>query len=1277
MTSFFGVPPLTIAGWMAGAVGAIVLVLLVFAVLNRILLRMALRNIPRRRAQSVLILFGVMLATLIITASLAVGDTSSYSLQAIQVRQMAGIDEAFTRTGTDFIQGAGTADSDFFTPDQLAAAIGAAKGDPNVAATASVIVAPGSMVDRTTGQTSSQDVSVIGVGSDFGSVWGPLRSRSGGALNVGALAGTDVFLGKSLSDRLGANPGDTIALYVDGHVAQVTVRGILDTEVNPSIAYHGPVVNSVLISINQMRTVLNRPDGFNLIFVHNQCTGGLDDLGPQGTAGQEVTRRMRAAFTDPQSASDLKDYLNTPPIKTQLQKIRDNASFLSPDKDLTARLLAELNKPAVTDEFKSLAGDTFVDRIMEQAVFAQSVPPDQVRREADDLLARITALHVDSTAAAEQKIVLATPTVTAALQKLAGSEQVISDLLTETQQPVLTPKFKVLVGDPRLQQELAQVIATADPADSARFSSIANRLDLTTFLAYKADAVTFAQQGGVVTTGALLAVSFFSICVGVLLIFLIFVMLAAERRAEMGMSRAVGLKRRHLTEMFLFEGMAYTLGATAIGVVLGVGVGFLMTGVLSTIFSGFYPGLTLQYHVEWTSLVVAACLGILLTFAVVTVSAYRVSRLNIVAAIRDLDESENRDSGMWRMFTNVFRTAWFGVKQLFRGHPLVFLNRVTLGALGAIWSFWWALFKRGPMTVVLGAVLAYSGSSLGIEIVYLAGASLIIIGAGLLVRWILSLARVRYAIAARAGFTLAALGLLVYWGQPFGRVEKLIHIHDHGSLEKVVGLDKMSGGPEVFALSALMVLLGAIWLVMFNSDLLIRAVMFFTGRFASLAPITRTSTAYPMATKFRTGMAVAMFGIVTFMVVFMAVFQDVLVQNFANADQLSGGWQIVAGTPDNNFQLTQSTKYPADLASAVASDSATSADIKAVGWEDNSAGVHLTQVMADGTLKSERNLNRVEFMSVHAVDDGFLSNTTFALAPRAASYTSDRAVWDAVRDNPGYAVVDASLLDAQNGRPATITGIKRTDASFTPFQVEASGFDKQTSGTPPWRLTVVGFLPHSVWNGTYISPRTALQGWMFAPAGSQTPTATGANRRELRPTGYYFAVRPGVSVNKARLDLGRLLAPNQIEPVITADQLAQQVGGVLSLLKLMTGFLALGLIVGIAGLGVISTRAVVERWQQIGMLRALGYRRALVQRSFLMESSFIAIIGLVIGAIVGIWQSYTFFVTNQTFGAVDFHVPVVVILLILLGAYAATLLTTYLPSRAAAGVAPAEALRYE
>jgi putative ABC transport system permease protein len=1277
MTSFFGVPPITVAEWMSGAVGLILLGLLGFAAVNRILLRMALRNIPRRRAQSVLILFGVMLATLIITASLAVGDTSAYSLQAIQVRQIAGIDAAFTRIGSIEIQGAGITDADFFTDDQASSVMATAKTDPNVASTSGAIVAPGSMIDQTSGQTSSENVAIFGVGADFGSVWGTLHNRVGGTLDVAILSPAEVFIGSSLADHLGAKRGDALQLYVAGHPVQVTVRGVFDTEVNPSIASHGPVVNSVLLPLAEMRTLLGRATGFNLVFVHYRGSGGLDDLGPQGTTGDEVTRRMRAALTDPQSAAELKDFLAAPAIKAQIQKIHDNASFLDPGKDFSNRLLVELNKPGVTDEFKSLAANRIVDRVIEQAVL-QTVPPGGIQQAQSDLFARVGALHVDSAAAADLKALINEPSLNRALQQAVASDPAnkeLSDLLTQAQQPSLTPMFKVIAGDPSMQKALYPLIAAGAPQQLERYRAIAFRLDISQFAAYKSDAVTFAQRGGIVTTGALLAVSFFSICVGVLLIFLIFVMLAAERRAEMGMSRAVGLKRRHLTQMFLFEGMAYTLGATVIGVVLGVVVGFLMIGVLSTIFSGFYPGFALEYHVEWTSLVIAACLGILLTFAVVSVSAYRVSRLNIVAAIRDLDESEQRDAGLPRMFTNVFSTTWFGVHQLFHGHPLVFLNRVTLGALGAIRTFWWALFRRGPMTIAFGGLLAFAGSNLEIEIVYLAGVSLMIIGLGLGLRWILALARVRYLVASRAGFTLAALGLLVYWGQPFGQVEKLIRIDGRGTLEQIVQLDKMTGGPEVFALSALMVLLGMIWLVMFNSDLLIRAVMFFTGRFASLAPITRTSTAYPMSTKFRTGMAVAMFGIVTFVVVFMSVFQDVLVQNFANSDQLSGGWQVVAGTPDNNYNLTPQTKLRADIATSVSSNSATAASVTGVGWEDNSSGVHLVQVQPDGSFKTASGQTRVDFMGLHAVDDGFLSSTSFAIAPRAAGYGSDRAVWDAVRDNTGYAVVDSSVLDAQNGSAAKIAGIKRTDASFTPFQVVVETLNNQGS-TATWRLTVIGFMPHSNWPGLYVSTRTALQSGIFAPPGTN-PTQSATTQRELRPTGYYFAVRHGADVNKARLDLGRLLAADQVEPVVVADQLAQQVGGLLALLKLMTGFLALGLVVGIAGLGVISTRAVVERWQQIGMLRALGYRRSLVQRSFLMESSFIAILGLLIGAGVGIWQSYTFFVTNQTFGAVDFHVPVVEIVLILAGSYLATLLTTFLPSRAASRVAPAEALRYE
>ncbi len=63
--------------------------------------------------------------------------------------------------------------------------------------------------------------------------------------------------------------------------------------------------------------------------------------------------------------------------------------------------------------------------------------------------------------------------------------------------------------------------------------------------------------------------------------------------------------------------------------------------------------------------------------------------------------------------------------------------------------------------------------------------------------------------------------------------------------------------------------------------------------------------------------------------------------------------------------------------------------------------------------------------------------------------------------------------------------------------------------------------------------------------------------------------------------------------------------------------MATGLLVGIAALGVISFRAVVERRQQIGVLKALGYRRSMILTSYLMESSFIALLGISLGVGLG------------------------------------------------------------
>ena len=94
-----------------------------------------------------------------------------------------------------------------------------------------------------------------------------------------------------------------------------------------------------------------------------------------------------------------------------------------------------------------------------------------------------------------------------------------------------------------------------------------------------------ANQAGSLFVSFFTTFGLFSIAVGLLLIFLIFSMLAAERKSEMGIARAVGMQRRHLTRMFLTEGAIYGLGSAVIGTLVGVGLGQLLVIAASGLFS--------------------------------------------------------------------------------------------------------------------------------------------------------------------------------------------------------------------------------------------------------------------------------------------------------------------------------------------------------------------------------------------------------------------------------------------------------------------------------------------------------------------------------------------------------------------------------------------------------------------------------------------------------------------------------------------------------------------
>ena len=133
----------------------------------------------------------------------------------------------------------------------------------------------------------------------------------------------------------------------------------------------------------------------------------------------------------------------------------------------------------------------------------------------------------------------------------------------------------------------------------------------------------------------------FSIAAGILLIFLVFVMLATERRGELGIARAIGT-RRGRPDVHV-RGAAYDLLAALVGALFAA-VAFLMVLVMSQAFDAAAgESLDIEFAVTPRSLAIAYALGVLLTLAVVAFSAWRVSTMTISAAIRTCRSRPRRD----------------------------------------------------------------------------------------------------------------------------------------------------------------------------------------------------------------------------------------------------------------------------------------------------------------------------------------------------------------------------------------------------------------------------------------------------------------------------------------------------------------------------------------------------------------------------------------------------------------------------------------------------------
>ena len=671
----------------------------------------------------------------------------------------------------------------------------------------------------------------------------------------------------------------------------------------------------------------------------------------------------------------------------------------------------------------------------------------------------------------------------------------------------------------------------------------------------KADSVKGATEGVDRLSQVFILLSFFTIVAGVLLIVNIFVMLAEERKGEMGVARALGMRRKNLVQSFASEGLLYALLSSVVGTFAGLLVAAIILWGFAQIFPTGFGGTGFAVNWTWSDLLTGFSIGFLITMATIAIASFRVSKLNIVRAIRDIPEPIPHRSTR---------------RQVIVGS--------TLAALGAV-----------------GTLASLATQNL---ILQDAGPSALAIGLAVLTMRLTS---------PRIVFTAAGVLMLAWLLSPWKF------------------FSTASADITLFIIVGLLLILGGLLIVLFNSDTILAvATRLVRGR--TWRPVVRTAIAYPMNKKFRTGATLASIALVMFTIATMSGIQAMVSSSISMTSYRESG----------HFELLGASLVPIP------------------NWEAAFAAYNKTSMNVTGNhgiaqarirIATNPNLSGVQYNSSLI---GVPSNWTpeFPLQARDPMYADDQAAWAAIQSDPGLAIIDGTVVPNSFGP---------NFGSFSAVLNDAFHFRNMTGATR--NVRVIGILYEQFAQGLWVSSSTVKSDFGIEAASL-----------------FYFNIRPGTDVTRAGHDLERYFLQYQLITLDIQALINSILETTMGVFNLLQAYLALGLIVGIAGLGVITMRNVVERRQETGALRALGFRKSMVLRSFLFELSFIALTGITMGVALGIALSYDLFLRFFE-GQAAFVIPWD--RLVLLGgiAFLGSVLATASPAIRASKMPPAEALR--
>ena len=708
--------------------------------------------------------------------------------------------------------------------------------------------------------------------------------------------------------------------------------------------------------------------------------------------------------------------------------------------------------------------------------------------------------------------------------------QRLAAIRVEATKPDPSARFVSLVSEPRTRQILGG-LARNIPSGGERgavFNALRGIVPLSV-IEIKREGLDQAEDYGAVVTTVFLVLGLFSIAASILLIYLTFALLAADRGAELATMRALGMRRRQILALFLAEGIIYNLAGAALGTAGGLLATRLTVSSLAEGLTTF--GLSIAPRIDPRTPLTAFAIGTVLTFVTMVLAAWRVSRTEIVAATRGEAVAESGWGGIVLGVGLLAAAAlvWWRWSEptlpYLPRHPLVAPGTLTLALLGAtVGALALAPIRRGGPAAAFADWLA-TGTGLAIAAIW-----------------------------------LAALGRLPT-PRGDGRTDAL-----------------------VAAIGGLALILTTVWTATRALGPTLRGLERGMAPFRPLVgarAVVRPAAGQLGAVRWRTGLTVTMFGMIIFIMVSALTMIETLVGAYAGREAPVAGFAIRA-----DLRASNAAPIP-DIEAALAEATAVSREaFDAVGGVAQQ-GVQIVQF---GTPR-----DAWHGASLAVADDGFLRGIAAGIERRAPGFGSGTAVWEAVRERPGAAVVTASTLRTILVAPAGVAG-----EPLAPFTIWA----RPTEGGRPVKLTVIGI----------VDARSELDGGIYV----SRATAAGLGIAPPPPAAFYFAPREGVRLRDATEGLRISFADRGIVVTDLGDtvRIGQAVRALLT--QLVQGFMGLGLIAGVAALGIVGTQSVIERRRQLGTLRAIGFTRWQTRATLAFESAVVAALGIALGVLLGL-----------------------------------------------------------